>query len=134
MDTRQFLEETLRRAVEIDAEELWFLSGVGSLAKTEDRVRTLQPDVLSAEAVRAVHEECLTLAGRMDLRSFAHVRYTLTFPEVGALLCEFICRRKTSNLRLQREPEALMVEPTRKLTLPPLAAEAALNRSSYRSR
>lgn len=133
MDPRRFLEETLRRAVEIDAEELWLLSGVGSLAKTEDRVRTLRPDVLSAEAVRKVHEECLALAGRMDLRSFARARYTLTFPEGGTFLCEFIYRRETSNLRLQREPEALMVEPTRKLTLPRLAAEATPDSSLHRT-
>jgi Tfp pilus assembly ATPase PilU len=124
MNAKQLLEETLSRAVKIDAEELWLLSGVGILAMAEDGVRPVHTDSLSAEAVRAVHEECLGVAGRKDLRSFAHARYTVTFSNVGTFLCEFIYRRNTSNLRLQREPEPLMVEPGRKPTLPSLAAEA----------
>jgi hypothetical protein len=81
-----------------------------------------------------VHEECLVLAGRMDLCTVAHARYELTLPDVGTFLCEFISRRRTSNLRLRREPEILTVEPTRKRTLPPLAAETTPDPSLHRSR
>jgi hypothetical protein len=120
----RLLEATLRRAAEMDAEELGLLSGVGSLAKIESRVRTVRPDPLSAEAARALHEECLGLAGRMDLCTAAHARYEFIFPDVGTFQCDFISRRRTSNLRLRRGPETLIVEPTRKRALPPLAAEA----------
>ena len=124
MNAKQLLEETLSRAVKIEAEELWLLSGVGILATAEDRVRSVNTDSLSAETVRAMHEECLVVAGRKDLRSSSHARYTVTFPKAGTFRCEFIHRRNTSNLRLRREPEPLMAGSGRKLTLPPLAAEA----------
>jgi hypothetical protein len=134
MDAKRFLAETLRRAAEMNADEIWLLSGVGSLAKIENRVQTLLPGTLSAEVVRGMHEECLGLAGRTDLRSLPHACYEVTFLDVGMFRCEYISRRKTDNLRLRREPEALMIEATRNRTLPLLAAEAAPNPSLHRSR
>ena len=135
MDAKQLLDVTLRHAVEMDARELWFLSGVGVMAKTKKRSRTVHPEPLSAEAVRAIHEQCLKLADRGDLRMFSHARYTVTFSGIGTFSCEFVWRHNTGNLRLRREPEAFeMVEPTRGIRLPPLTAEATPNSPLRRTR
>ena len=53
MDTREFLEYAVRCGVEMDASELWFLSGVGFLVKTEDRVVAPRSVTLGREVVRA---------------------------------------------------------------------------------
>jgi hypothetical protein len=111
-NVKRLLELTLRRAVELDAKELWFLSGVGVLVKTNKRSRTFNPEPLSGKTVRAIHEECLGLAGREGLRKFSRARYSVTFPSIGSFSCEFVSRRNTGNLRLHREPEEFkMVEP-----------------------
>jgi hypothetical protein len=101
------LEDAVRRAVRIDAEALSFLSGVGLVVTTAAGQQSLpmsQP--LSAQRVRQLHEACLAVAGRNDLRWLNYARYRVSFPSLGRFLCEYVERSRTSNLQLRRDPEA----------------------------
>jgi hypothetical protein len=100
------LENALRRAVSLDAEELMFLSGVGAFVTTAvGQLPLPMSRQLSAQRVRELHVACLAVAARDDLKWLHYARYWMTFPDVGKFLCEYVEQRGTNNLRLRREPE-----------------------------
>ena len=128
MDAKLILKDTLRRATKLDAEEVRFVSGAGALMKANGRLQSIRVQPLSADAVRAFHEECLSQAGREDLQKLLSARYAVRFPGIGDFRCEFNSRGNARTLKLFREPEAMvMVAPTRKKTLPSLAAAVTPN-------
>jgi hypothetical protein len=124
----RLLEDAVRRAVRMDAEALTFFSGVGVFVTTVAGKKSLplsQP--LSAQRVRQLHEACLELASRNDLKWLHYARYRVTFPGLGRFQCEYVERRRTSNLKLQRDPEAPdWVETGRAPKLPPRKAAQAV--------
>jgi Tfp pilus assembly ATPase PilU len=129
----QFLNTVLHRVRDIDANELWLLSGVGALAKAKGMICPVHAEQLSPEDVFAMHKECLAIAGRTDLDRFPHVYYAVEFSTAGTFLCEYVQRRNTNNLRLLREAETHMAGPFSRPKLPALAAEATPNPSIERT-
>ena len=124
------LEDALRRAVSFEAEELMFLSGVGAFITTvagQEALPMSQP--LSAQRVRHLHEACLVVATRNDLKWLHYARYWMDYPGIGRFLCEYVERRGSSNLRLRREPEAHDWVETRHTPKLPLRAARSLPRS-----
>jgi hypothetical protein len=106
-DPTRVLQETLGLAVGLDARELTFFSGVGVFITTADGQQPLrQLPQPSARGVRALHEVCLSIAGRNDLRWLHFCRYPVSFPNLGRFSCEYVERRATANLRLRRAPDA----------------------------
>lgn len=128
------LEDTLRRAVSLEADELTFFSGVGAVITTAAGQRPLpMAEQLSAQRVRDLHEACLAVAGRDHLKWLRYARYPVSFPNIGEFWCEYVERRGTSNLRLQRDPfAAQMVETTRVPKLPPPPARLSVPRPEPR--
>jgi hypothetical protein len=127
---RVVLEDALRRAVGLDAEALTFFSGVGAFVTTPVGQRPLpMPQLLSARRVRDLHQTCLEIAGRSHLKWLHFARYPVSFASLGEFLCEYVERRGTSNLRLQRDPFAAESVETKPLPKrPPWPARAPVPR------
>ena len=80
MDAKLILKDILRRATKLDAEEVRFVSGAGALVKANGRLQSIRVQPLSADAVRAFHEECLSQAGREDLQNIIECSLRGSFP------------------------------------------------------
>jgi hypothetical protein len=122
---RPFLLTQLRRALDVRAGEVRFISGQQPSLRVGDSLRPGEGVATRAELVEALHEVCLAEAGRSDLRGQTQATYQVHFPGLPELHCQFKVEGNTRSLTLLSEPGAAGAVAHRPRDAPPTLSAAA---------
>jgi hypothetical protein len=115
----------LRRALDVRAGEVRFISGQQPLLRVGDSLRPGEGVATRAELVEALHEVCLAEAGRSELRGQPQATYQVHFPGLPEFQCQFKVEGNTRSLTLLPEPGGASTAAQSPRNAPPTLSAAA---------
>ena len=129
----QLLTSVLAQAKREGAAEIRFVSGMWPALVDKSGPHFVNVASLSQEAVRNLHQECLSLAGESGLLSRAKASYTMYVPKLGRFLCSYQLRGNVASLTLRPDADAAeAIDAVRPRKRPSFRAEARREESAPR--